>query len=61
MQAEPKWDLMDQFVVKNLQYAFANDGLSTTRPMNTDAGSPADVSALFDRVAYEKGVKATLV
>lgn len=47
---------MDQFVIKNLQYAFANDALSTTRPMNTDAGSPADISALFDRVAYEKGI-----
>lgn len=45
---------MDQFVVRNLQYAFSPDSLETTRAMNADAGSPSDISALFDRVAYEK-------
>lgn len=45
---------MDQFVVKTLQYAFGPDSLITTRAINTDAGSPKDISALFDRVAYEK-------
>lgn len=45
---------MDQFVVRNLQQAFILDSLKTTRAMNTDAGSPSDISALFDRVAYEK-------
>lgn len=45
---------MDQFVVRNLQYAFGPDSLESTRAMNADAGSPNDVSALFDRVAYEK-------
>lgn len=45
---------MDQFVVRNLQYAFGPDSLETTRAMNTDAGSPSDIAALFDRVAYEK-------
>lgn len=45
---------MEQFVVRNLQYAFGPDSLETTRAMNTDAGSPRDISALFDRVAYEK-------
>lgn len=52
---------MDQFVVKNLQYAFASDALSTTRPMNEDAGSPADISSLFDRVAYEKGESSIIL
>lgn len=45
---------MDQFVVRNLQYVFGPDGLESTRAMNADAGSPSDISALFDRVAYEK-------
>ncbi|KAF2892511.1 hypothetical protein ILUMI_13663 [Ignelater luminosus] len=49
------WNLMDQFVVKNTQYVFGLDSLENkTRPMNHDAGSPTAISALFDRVAYEK-------
>lgn len=46
---------MDQFVVTTLQYAFVPDGLNSTRPMNTDAGSPADLFALLDTIVYEKG------
>lgn len=53
---------MDQFAVKNTQYVFGPDSLeNNTRPMNHDAGSPAAISALFDRVAYEKCKTINLV
>lgn len=52
--AEPTWRLMEQFLIKSVQYAFESDALETTRAMTTDAGSPAEITALFDRVAYDK-------
>lgn len=51
---QPTWRLMDQFLLKSVQYAFLSDGLETTRPMSYDAGSPSEIQALFDRVAYDK-------
>lgn len=52
---EEDWYTMDQFVVKNVQQlAFANDALTTTRPMNKAPESNSVVMDYFDRVAYEK-------
>lgn len=51
---QPTYRLMEQFVIKSLQYAFESDALESTRAMSTDAGSPSEISALFDRVAYDK-------
>lgn len=46
---------MEQFTVKVLQDAFQVDASETTRPMNTDAASPSEILALFDKIAYSKG------
>lgn len=51
---EPTYRLMEQFAVKSVQYAFESDALESTRAMSTDAGSPSEISALFDTVAYDK-------
>lgn len=52
------WRLMDQFVIKNLQAsAFVVDATIKTRPLNPDvsAKTPAQISSLFDDIAYKKG------
>lgn len=41
-------------VIKSVQRALGRDSTATTRHMNQDAGSPDDVEALFDVVAYDK-------
>lgn len=46
---------MDQFVVKIVQFAFANDALTSARPMNKAPESNSAVTSYFDEVAYVKG------
>lgn len=45
------WELFNQQVI---QYAMGQDGQASTRPMNWNAATPGEISALFDRVAYDK-------
>lgn len=52
---QPTWRLMEQFVIKSHQNAFESDSLISTRPMSSDAGSPSQITGLFDTVIYDKG------
>lgn len=45
---------MDQMLIKSVQYAMESDSLISTRPMSSDAGSPSEISGLFDTVIYDK-------
>ncbi|XP_065095358.1 aminopeptidase N-like [Ochlerotatus camptorhynchus] len=45
---------MDLFQIQSLHPALAQDSKYTTRSMNWYANTPADISRLFDVVAYEK-------
>lgn len=61
MQYNESWRLMDQFVIKNLQAsAFVVDATIKTRPLNPDVSvkTPAQISSLFDDIAYKKGKRA---
>lgn len=51
---EPTWRLMDQMLIKSVQYAMESDSSTSTRPMSSDAGSPSEISSLFDAVIYDK-------
>ncbi|XP_058124261.1 aminopeptidase N-like [Anopheles ziemanni] len=48
---EEYWELFNTQVI---QAAMVPDGQASTRPMNWNAATPGEISALFDRVAYPK-------
>lgn len=51
---QPELRMKDYFNVQKVQNAFKSDSLETTRPMLHDAETPAGISSLFDRIAYDK-------
>ena len=50
----PKMRMQDYFNVQKLQNALKVDALETTRAILSDAETPAGISGLFDRIAYDK-------
>ena len=54
-KVEPDFKMNDQFVIENLQYVFGVDALETSRPINIEVNTPAEISSLFDAISYEKG------
>ncbi|XP_072748201.1 aminopeptidase N [Anoplolepis gracilipes] len=58
------WRLMEQFAIKNVQAsAFVVDAAHKTRPLNSNinAKTPAQISSLFDDIAYKKGASILLM
>ena len=45
----------DQFIIENLQYVFGVDALETSRPINIEVNTPAEINAMFDTISYNKG------
>ncbi|XP_050072636.1 aminopeptidase N-like [Anopheles maculipalpis] len=52
--AYPEAEYWELFNTQVIQAAMVPDALTTTRPMNWNAATPGEISALFDRVAYPK-------
>nr|AWI48529.1 alanine aminopeptidase N1 [Anopheles stephensi] len=52
--AYPEAEYWELFNTQVIQAAMVPDGLASTRPMNWNAATPGEISALFDRVAYPK-------
>uniref|UniRef100_A0AAG5D0I1 Aminopeptidase N n=1 Tax=Anopheles atroparvus TaxID=41427 RepID=A0AAG5D0I1_ANOAO len=52
--AYPEHEYWELFNTQVIQAAMVPDGLASTRPMNWNAATPGEISALFDRVAYPK-------
>jgi aminopeptidase N len=51
---KPDWH-MELGEVESNQTAMTLDSLKTTRPIRAEAWTPAEISELFDAIAYEKG------
>src|SRR5262245_3495644 len=51
---KPDWH-MELSEVQSNQNAMRLDSLKTTRPIRAEAWTPAEISELFDAIAYEKG------
>lgn len=45
----------EQFILENLQYVFGIDALETSRPINIEVNTPAEINSMFDAISYEKG------
>uniref|UniRef100_A0A4Y0BM55 Aminopeptidase N n=1 Tax=Anopheles funestus TaxID=62324 RepID=A0A4Y0BM55_ANOFN len=52
--AYPEQEYWEMFNTQVIQAAMVPDGQESTRPMNYNANTPGQISALFDRVAYPK-------
>lgn len=53
-EAFPELRMRDYFNVQKVQNALRVDALETTRAMLSNAETPAGISGLFDRIAYDK-------
>ena len=51
---KPEWHV-ELSEVRSNQSAMTLDSLKTTRPIRAEAWTPAEISELFDQIAYEKG------
>jgi aminopeptidase N len=51
---ETQWELDLQFIVEQTQSAFQMDSLETTHAMTNEVNSPAEVSANFNQINYNK-------
>ena len=51
---KPEWNL-DLLDILSNQTALRLDSLQSTRPVRSSANTPAEISELFDGIAYEKG------
>jgi aminopeptidase N len=52
---ENNWTLDQQFVVDQIQSVFQMDALQSTHPMTSTVNTPAEASAIFDSISYNKG------
>lgn len=52
---QPTWRMHDFMNILSVQgAAFIADGRNTTRAMTSDGLTPAEISGLFDSIAYDK-------
>lgn len=54
-QAEPKWQMMEQFVLMDLQRVFGIDCLESSHPISIPVNHPDEINEIFDRISYSKG------
>ena len=53
-QVFPEWNVLDVFVIDDLQNVFRSDSTNRTRPMTHYVESAQEVAWLFDNIAYAK-------
>ena len=44
----------DEFVINDLENAFALDGLATSHPVQVDVNHPDEINEIFDSISYNK-------
>ncbi|CAL4068724.1 unnamed protein product, partial [Meganyctiphanes norvegica] len=54
-EAEPGWDMGDQFVIEKVQPALELDALQASHPISTNVTVPEQIESLFDTISYKKG------
>ncbi|XP_046862649.1 glutamyl aminopeptidase-like [Xenia sp. Carnegie-2017] len=54
-EAEPDWELLEQFLLRNVHRAFRFDALANSHPITVNVEDPEDIKTIFDVVTYSKG------
>jgi aminopeptidase N len=52
---EPGFEMQKQIIYEDLHYVFGIDALESSRPMNIQVNTPAQINQMFDAISYEKG------
>ncbi|XP_025832297.1 aminopeptidase N [Agrilus planipennis] len=55
----PEWNVLDQFVVYELQSVFSLDALKSSHEISVEVNNPTEINDIFDRISYAKG--ATII
>ena len=51
----PETEILDRFVVENLQLAMGPDSLPSSHPISVPVNDPAEIRTIFDTISYSKG------
>lgn len=51
----PDWEMMEQFLLADLQNVFPLDSLASSHPISVEVDNPKKIKQLFDRISYSKG------
>ncbi|KAI8521597.1 hypothetical protein Bbelb_013510 [Branchiostoma belcheri] len=54
-EAEPDWQMLDQFIVQDLQPVYGLDALTTSHPIILPVNRPEEITEIFDSISYSKG------
>ena len=52
---QPKFKILEQFILDDLQSVFKIDALETSHPISIPVGHPDEIAEIFDRISYAKG------
>ena len=52
---EPSWQMWRNFMVDEIQMAFALDSSSTSHPIEVPVNNAAEINQIFDPISYMKG------
>lgn len=51
----PDWEMMEQFLLSDLQRVFPMDALASSHPISVEVDHPKKIKQLFDSISYSKG------
>ncbi|XP_048581683.1 glutamyl aminopeptidase-like [Nematostella vectensis] len=51
----PDWQMLDQFLLLDLQLVLPLDSLATSHPISVEVDHPKKIKQIFDRISYSKG------
>lgn len=53
--AEPTWNMLDQFVTSDLYYVYELDQIVSSHPIVVEVNNPDEINQIFDAISYSKG------
>lgn len=52
----PEWNSFQEESLGNIESVFELDSLKSSHPVSVKIENPAQISSIFDRISYDKGV-----